>query len=85
MKLNIASDEKFVDDLTGHALDPALCRAARKKDMDSVPGGFGEEDCAGMLESNPSLAGHGPMALQVTEKREVALAGMLTEGEEAEA
>ena len=36
LKLKIASDEKFVDDLTGQALDPALCRAARKKEMDFV-------------------------------------------------
>ena len=36
MKLSISSDEKFVDNLTGHPLDPALCRAARKKEMDFV-------------------------------------------------
>jgi hypothetical protein len=36
LKLQIASDERFVDDLIGHQLDPALCRAARKKEMDFV-------------------------------------------------
>ena len=30
LKLSIASDEKFIDDLTGQKLDPVLCRAARK-------------------------------------------------------
>ena len=33
LKLSISSDEKCIDDLTGHPLDPALCRAARKKEM----------------------------------------------------
>ena len=36
LKLSIASDEKFVDDLTGQKLDPALCREARKREMDFV-------------------------------------------------
>ena len=36
LKLSITSDEKFIDDLTGQLLDPALCRAARKKEMDFV-------------------------------------------------
>ena len=36
LKPKIASDEKFVDDLTGQPLDPALCRAARKLEMDYV-------------------------------------------------
>ena len=36
LKLQIANDERFVDNLTGHQLDPALCRAARKKEMDFV-------------------------------------------------
>ena len=36
LKLSISSDEKMIDDFTGHPLDPALCRAARKKEMDFV-------------------------------------------------
>ena len=36
LKLKIASDEQFVDDLTGQPLDLALCRAARKLEMDLV-------------------------------------------------
>ena len=36
LKLSVSSDEKFVDDLTGQKLDPALCRAARKLEMDYV-------------------------------------------------
>ena len=36
LKLSITSDERFVDDLTGQKLDPASCRAARKKEMDYV-------------------------------------------------
>ena len=36
LKLSIASDEKFVDDLAGQKLDPNLCRAARQKEMQYV-------------------------------------------------
>ena len=36
LKLKVADNDRFVDDLTGQALDPALCRAARKKEMDFV-------------------------------------------------
>ena len=36
LKFKIADEEKFVDDLTGQPLDPSLCRAARKKEMDYV-------------------------------------------------
>ena len=36
LKMAITSDEKFMDDLTGQPLDPILCRAARKKEMDFV-------------------------------------------------
>ena len=36
MKLSIAGDKQFVDDLAGQKLDPALCRAARQKEMDFV-------------------------------------------------
>ena len=36
LKMAIASDEKFMDDLTGQPFDPILCRAARKKEMDFV-------------------------------------------------
>ena len=36
LKLSIQSDEKFIDDLTGQSLDLALCRVARKKEMDFV-------------------------------------------------
>ena len=36
LKFKIQDDEKFVDDLTGQQLDPSLCRAARKKEMDFI-------------------------------------------------
>lgn len=36
LKMAITSDEKFIDDHTGQPLDPIVCRAARKKEMDFV-------------------------------------------------
>ena len=36
LKFKIADNEKFIDDLTGQPLDPALCRAARAKEMQFV-------------------------------------------------
>ena len=36
LKFAVAGDEKFVDDLTGQPLDPILCRAARRKEMDLI-------------------------------------------------
>ena len=36
LKVSLQSDEKFVDDLTGKPLDPALCREARKREMEFV-------------------------------------------------
>lgn len=36
LKFTIQSDERFIDDLSGQPLDPVLCRAARKLEMDFV-------------------------------------------------
>ena len=36
LKLKVVDNERFIDDLTGQPLDPALCRLARKKEMDFV-------------------------------------------------
>ena len=36
LKFKVADNGSFVDDITGQPLDPILCRAARKKEMDYV-------------------------------------------------
>ena len=36
LRFKVADNERFVDDITGQPLDPILCRAARKKEMDYV-------------------------------------------------
>lgn len=38
LKLKVANDDNVADDLTGQALDPALCKAARKLEMEYARG-----------------------------------------------